>query len=194
MDGIHDLGGKHGFGAPLSRSDSTVFHAEWERRVFGISSSLSAAGCFHTDEFRHAVERVEPSSYLGDGYYARWLSALELLVHECGGRPEAGRVGDPTASRVVDSAPRFGVGQRVRTRNLCKPGHCRLPAYARCKEGEVVILQGSWVLPDSNAHGEGENPEHVYSVRFSGEELWGECAEEGTSVSIDLFESYLEAV
>lgn len=192
MDGIHDLGGKHGFGGTLSRSDSTVFHAEWERRVFAISSSLSASGCFHVDEFRHAVERIDPASYLADGYYARWLSAMELLVHEAGGRPSRGRVRDQTASRQLATEPRFMTGDAVRTKNLCRSGHCRLPAYARCKAGEVVLHQGGWVLPDTHAHGLGENPEHVYGVRFSGQELWGDNAEPGTSVVIDLFESYLE--
>ena len=52
--------------------------------------------------------------------------------------------------------------------------------------------KGAWVLPDTHAHAEGECPEYVYAVRFSGEELWGEAAEPATSVCVDLFESYLE--
>ena len=56
----------------------------------------------------------------------------------------------------------------------------------------VTGLQGGWVLPDTNAHGEGECPEHVYSVRFEGRELWGDAAEPATAVHLDLFESYLE--
>jgi nitrile hydratase len=55
-----------------------------------------------------------------------------------------------------------------------------------------VLQQGSWVLPDTNAHGRGECPEHVYAVRFEGRELWGEDAEPGSCVHLDLFESYLE--
>ncbi len=54
------------------------------------------------------------------------------------------------------------------------------------------MLQGGWVLPDTNAHHQGEHPEPVYAVRFDGTELWGASAEPGTSVTVDLFESYLE--
>jgi nitrile hydratase len=48
------------------------------------------------------------------------------------------------------------------------------------------------VLPDTNAHGRGEHPEHVYVVRFDARELFGETAEPGTTLHVDLFESYLE--
>ncbi|MFV2089811.1 MAG: SH3-like domain-containing protein, partial [Pseudomonadales bacterium] len=58
--------------------------------------------------------------------------------------------------------------------------------------GVVVALQGGWVLPDTNAHGAGENPQHLYCVQFSGETLWGSEAEPGQSVHLDLFETYLE--
>ena len=77
------------------------------------------------------------------------------------------------------------------TRNLHRAGHTRLPGYARARRGRVALAQGAWVLPDSHAHGNGECPEYVYAVRFSGEELWGETSEPGTFVHIDLFESYL---
>jgi len=161
-------------------------------RVFGLASLLTGTGCFNVDEFRHAVERVDPVRYLADGYYGRWLAAVELLVHEAGGHPTAGRVSDPTASRSLPHAARFGVGDAIVTRNLHPSGHTRLPSYARGRRGTIAIVQGGWVLPDTNAHGGGECPEHVYAVRFSGDELWGESAEAGTSVHLDLFESYLE--
>ena len=48
------------------------------------------------------------------------------------------------------------------------------------------------MFPDSNAHGNGELPQHVYSVAFDGAELWGDAAEPGTVVHLDLFEPYLE--
>lgn len=192
MDGIHDLGGRHGFGASLEERDELVFHDAWEKRVFAVASLVLGAGCFNADEFRHAIERVDPVSYLSDGYYGRWLSGVELLVRESGGAPRRGRVGDPTAARRVEGEPRFAVGDAVVTRNLHPAGHTRLPGYARGRRGEVVLLQGSWVLPDTNAHDRGECPEHVYAVRFQGTELWGSSAEPGTSVCLDLFESYLE--
>lgn len=194
MDGIHDLGGRHGFGASLVERDEGGFHADWEGRVFALASLLLGTGCVNVDEFRHAVERVDPVAYLGDGYYGRWLGGLEKLVEEAGGQPTPGRFTDPTASRPLPHEPHFGVGDSVVTRNLHRLGHTRLPGYARARRGTVEIVQGGWVLPDTHAHGDGECPEYVYAVRFTGDELWGESAEPGTAVIVDLFESYLEAV
>lgn len=192
MDGIHDLGGKQGFGPSLEERDDAVFHAAWEKRVFGIANLLLAAGCFNVDEFRHAVERVDPVAYLSEGYYGRWLGGVEQLVAEAGGSPTPAPDARQLAGREVDRPPQFAVGDAVLTRNHYRPGHTRLPAYARARRGRVEVLQGAWVLPDTHAHGRGECPEHVYAVRFEGRELWGSDAEPGTSVCIDLFESYLE--
>ena len=190
MDGIHDLGGKQGLGALDTRDHG--FHAGWERRVMGMTALLMAAGCWPVDAFRHAIERLDPMTYLGSGYWGRWLSAVESLVEEAGGRPQAGRVADPSAARDIRDPPRFRVGDAVRTRNLQRAGHTRLPGYARSKPGTVVMHHGAWVFPDTLAHDRGENPQHVYAVRFAGRELWGEEAEPATSVTLDLFESYLE--
>lgn len=192
MDGIHDLGGRQGFGGSLEERDEAAFHAAWERRVFALSGLLFGLGCFNTDEFRHAIERLDPVTYLSDGYWGRWLGAFETLVEESGGDPRPGRVADGSAERPVERAPRFSVGDEVVTRNLHRRGHTRLPAYARARRGTIALVQGGWVLPDANAHGQGECPEIVYAVRFSGEELWGEAAEPATSIHVDLFESYLE--
>ncbi len=192
MDGIHDLGGRQGFGGSLAERDEGVFHDDWERRVFAVASLLMGLGCFNIDEFRHAIERLDPVAYLADGYYGRWLGACELLVRAADDRPTPGRVANATALRELAAPPRFAPGDLVTTRNLHRPGHTRLPGYARARRGTIALVQGGWVLPDTNAHGRGECPEHVYAVRFAGEELWGEAAEPGTSVCVDLFESYLE--
>ena len=58
--------------------------------------------------------------------------------------------------------------------------------------GEVLLLHGAHVLPDSNAHFRGESPQHLYAVRFSARELWGPEAAPKDSVTLDLWESYLE--
>ncbi len=192
MDGIHDLGGRHGFGGSLAQREEEGFHADWERRVFAMIALVMARGCFSIDAMRHAIERLDPAAYLCDGYYGRWLGALEKLVAECGGRPRPGRVPDPSARRSVPAAPRFAVGDAVKTRNLHPEGHTRLPGYAREKPGRILLHQGAWVFPDTNAHDRGECPQHVYAVRFEGRDLWGEDAEPGTSVHLDCFESYLE--
>ncbi|MGN6535563.1 MAG: SH3-like domain-containing protein, partial [Mesorhizobium sp.] len=67
-----------------------------------------------------------------------------------------------------------------------------LPRYARGKIGTVEAVHDGFVLPDSNAHGKGENPERLYTVVFDGSEVWGEEADPTLTVSIDAWESYLE--
>jgi nitrile hydratase len=79
----------------------------------------------------------------------------------------------------------------VVTRNVHPPGHTRLPRYARGKRGAVATHRGCHVLPDTNAHGLGEQPQHVYSMRFDAGDLWGEAAEPNQHVYLDLWEDYL---
>ena len=191
MDGIHDLGGRHGFGGSLRERDEETFHGPWEGRVHAMLVLLLGRGCFNVDQFRHAVERLDPLAYLGHGYYGRWLGAVERLVEESGRRPAPGRFDNSGARRELDAPPRFAVGDRVITRHAGVAGHTRLPGYARGRVGEIALHQGAWVLPDTHAHSGEESPEHVYAVRFDGHTLWGESAEPDMVVHIDLFESYL---
>jgi nitrile hydratase len=96
------------------------------------------------------------------------------------------------ADRPAPQPARFAVGDAVATRNLNPPGHTRLPRYARGKRGTVERVHGAHVFPDTNAHGRGENPQWLYTVRFAGTELWGEEADPTLTVSVDAWESYLE--
>ena len=64
MDGIHDLGGMHGFGPIEPEPDEPVFHEPWERQVFGMMIATFAGGQFNVDQFRHAIERMAPAHYL----------------------------------------------------------------------------------------------------------------------------------
>jgi nitrile hydratase subunit beta len=101
------------------------------------------------------------------------------------------RAGRP-AARKIRQKPRFAIGDKIVTRNLNPHGHTRLPRYARGKRGVIVAHHGAHVFPDSNAHGLGENPQHLYTVRITSRELWGADAEPAGSVQIDLWESYLD--
>ncbi|MGE5536477.1 MAG: SH3-like domain-containing protein, partial [Acidobacteriota bacterium] len=92
----------------------------------------------------------------------------------------------PTAS------PAFAVGNRVRTKNINPVTHTRLPRYARGHIGTVERINGCHVFPDTNARGEGENPQWLYTVVFSGRDLWGDDADPKLKVSIEAFEPYLE--
>ena len=84
MNGVHDLGGVDGFGAVEVEAAEPVFHAAWERRVFGMTAMASAALVRNIHRFRHAVERMEPVHYLRSPYYEHWLTALATLLVESG--------------------------------------------------------------------------------------------------------------
>jgi nitrile hydratase beta subunit len=126
-----------------------------------------------------------------------------LFEREPGASPPAALSGPPPARgasnprwaqdfiRETGAPPRFAPGDAVRTREMHPHGHTRLPRYARGKRGVIHRCHGIHVFPDSNAHGQGEQPQPLYSVRFDARELWGESAEPNQAVHIDLWESYL---
>jgi nitrile hydratase subunit beta len=93
--------------------------------------------------------------------------------------------------RETGATPRFAAGDPVLTRDMHPRGHTRLPRYARGKRGIIHCCHGIHVFPDTNAHGQGEQPQPLYSVRFDARALWGESAEPNQAVHIDLWESYL---
>ncbi len=211
MNGIHDLGGLHGFGTVEVEPAEPVFHHRWQARVFGMVQSLPG----NIDAGRHSLELLGPVAYLKNGYYGRWLAALERGLAAAGvlgadaidARMKARRRRVPRAARTgraawspatrnyarqIAARPAFSAGQWVVTRNHQPAGHTRLPAYARRRRGVVARVHPAMVFPDDNAHGRGENPQYLYTVRFDGGELWGAGAEPGTFVHIDLFEPYLE--
>jgi nitrile hydratase len=216
MDGIHDLGGMHGFGPVQVEEDEPLFHAAWEGRVVGMFALLLLRGYFNLDAFRHGIETMDPGHYLRASYFERWRTSIEKNLIRAGvitadeldarartlrssrrARPKSAPAVPPAPPRVgfvreVERAPRFQTGQRVRTRNLHPAGHTRLPRYARGKRGAVAAVYPAFVFPDSNAHGLGEDPQYLYNVRFDAAELWGDAAEPEASVCVDLFESYLE--
>jgi nitrile hydratase subunit beta len=217
MNGAQDLGGMMGFGPIRIEQDEPWFHAEWERRAFGLTLAMGATGSWNLDMSRHARESLPPPEYLTSSYYEIWTKGVERLVVAAGlvsdeelrlGRalaepapikrmlkaedvPAVLARGGPTHRSSAEPA-RFAVGDRVQTRNLNPTGHTRLPRYARGKTGVVELVHGSHVFPDANAHGQGERPEWLYTIRFSGRELWGEPADPTVEVSIDAWESYLE--
>jgi nitrile hydratase len=89
MNGVHDLGGMHGMGPINPEPNEPVFHAPWERTVFGLFVTTFAGGHFNVDEFRHAIERMAPAEYLQSTYYEHWLHAIEGMLVERGTLTEA---------------------------------------------------------------------------------------------------------
>jgi len=155
----------------------------YERWLAGLESALIETATLSRDEIeariqQFAAEPDRPMPRREDPAFAEQVAAVFRA-----GRP---------AERKVRSKPRFAAGDRIVTRNLNPQGHTRLPRYARSKHGVVVAHHGAHVFPDTNAHGLGENPQHLYTVRIAARELWGSHAESNESVCIDLWESYLD--
>jgi nitrile hydratase len=207
-----------GFGPVIPESEGAAFHTEWEGRVHAMVLAIGPVGRWSIDVHRFARESLPPGEYLTSTYYEIWMKALEklLVTHGLVGADElasrrslrAGaemrrilRASDvlPALSkrrsyeRGAEAAAHYSVGDRVRTRNMHPTGHTRLPRYARDKVGVIERAHGAYVLPDTNAHGRGEHPHWLYTVRFAATELWGEGADPTLSVSIDAWESYLQA-
>jgi len=202
MDGIHDLGGRQGFGPVRHAPDAEAFHAPWEKRVNALYGLAVRLGIFNMDEYRHAIERMEPRHYLSASYYERSLTSLATLCVEKGilghadlearaqGRFPLSLPGAPGRSNRA-ARERFRAGDAVTVRLDHVPGHVRMPAYIRGKRGIVVSESPAYPFPDAHAHGVAAVDEPTYDVRFSSAELWPDAADPA-SVHVAVFQSYLE--
>jgi nitrile hydratase len=217
MNGVHDMGGQHGMGAVPYEKDEPVFHHPWEGRVYALNRAMRARRVWSLDTDRYALEVMPPVEYLRMSYYERWLARLEKQVvqyglvsaeelsagHAASGSPRATPIltmatADRWLNRGIASSvepsvrPSYKVGQRVRARIINPTTHTRLPRYARGKTGVVFHDHGVYLFPDTNAHGQGEKRQHLYSVQFTARELWGAAASPRDSVHLDLWDDYLE--
>jgi nitrile hydratase beta subunit len=216
MNGIHDMGGMHGMGPIHHEKNEPVFHERWEGRAFALNvatGDLVPPGV----SGRFAIEQIPPAEYLRMSYYEKWLESLENILVKAGvvtrqeianGKPAPGSpkakpaltaamvpemVSGAPSHKNVQARPLFKVKQRVRARNMHPTGHTRLPRYARGKVGTIVRDHGVFAFEDTNASElQFEKPQHVYSVRFSARELWGEQASPHDAVYIDMWDDYLE--
>ncbi len=218
MNGAQDMGGQMGFGPVVEETDEPPFHADWERRVLGLTLAMGAAGAWNIDMGRFARESLPPAEYLASSYFEIWAKGLEKQLLQAGLvtvedlqaghavvapapvkhvlKPDevlpALRAGGPS-ERPAETPARFTVGERVVTRNMHPYGHTRLPRYARAKSGVIERIHGVHVFADAHASGKGEEPQWLYNVRFTAVELWGADADPTLTTSIDAWESYLEA-
>lgn len=215
MNGPQDMGGQTGFGPVIPEANEPAFHAEWERRVLALNLAMGATGSWNIDTSRHARESLPALTYWSASYYEIWFAGLTKLMIE-NGLVTDGEIGEGymrlpakpvkrvltadivpvvlaqggPASRPSGTPPRFPVGTLVRARNINPTGHTRLPRYARGRAGEIITLHGTHVFPDSSAHGRGDDPQWLYTVRFSAKELWGSATPD--HIHLDLWEPYLE--
>ena len=202
MDGVHDLGGKQGFGPVRYSNDAQAFHAQWELRANSLYVFAVRRGIFNMDEYRHAIERMEPRHYLAASYYERSLTSLATLLVEkgvvthaeleqrAGGRFPLAAPSAPGRTNAM-KRERFSPGDRVRVREDYVPGHVRMPAYIRGKIGIVVSESPAYPFPDAHAHAVEAEDEPTYDIRFRSEDLWPNSADSAL-IHVGVFQSYLE--
>lgn len=213
---IHDMGGMHGFGPVEPEPNEPVFHTEWEGRVLALQRAMGYTRLWTIDGGRASLETLPPIEYLRSSYYRRWFLGLEkrLVAHGLVGEdeikagkslrrgrrlnrkltaadvPNTNRRGN--FERPAPAPAKFKAGDRVRAQNINPTTHTRLPRYTRGKLGVIEAVRGCHVYPDTAATGAGDNPQWLYTVVFSGRELWGDDADPSITVSIEAFEPYLE--
>lgn len=221
MSRIHDMGGRLGDGPVVSDAEAPVFEEDWHARALALTLAAGALGQWNLDMSRFARENLTPRDYARFSYYEKWLAGLaDLMVQTGVVRAEelAGGSAAPStlAAKALPAdvvpkvlargapvsragpAPRFSVGDRVRT--VSRPGnghvqggHTRLPRYAAGVLGQVILSHGCHVFPDTHAHGQGERPQPLYTVLFDAGDLWAMPERAGDEVTCDLWEGYLEA-
>ena len=84
MNGVHDMGGMHGFGPIVREENEPLFHAPWEAQVRAMMVIARSRGYFNIDAFRYGIERMDPAHYLRASYFERWLASTELNLIEHG--------------------------------------------------------------------------------------------------------------
>ena len=217
MNGVHDMGGMDGFGKVEVEQDEPPFHEPWEGRVMAMNRAMGAAGAMNIDMGRYARERIAPQIYLTASYYQKWYIGLHNLLIERGfidadevkaghalrpGKPlKRGPFGMKDVERVMNRAkfgrptntqPKFKPGDKVRCKNINPTTHTRLPRYVRGHVGVVELNHGTHVFPDTASIDGTENPQWLYTVVFTSQELWGADADPTIKISIDAFEPYLD--
>jgi len=215
MDGVHDMGGMHGFGDATWDGAEAVFHEGWERRAFALYLATGFLG-LRTGSGRAKREEMQPAHYIEASYYERWMWSMEQSLLEEGtiatGEVDAWverlRAGEavPEHRDAADAqrarawlaeedrlapavAPRFAVGDRVRVRRMYEPRHHRSPRYVRGVTGVVEAIRGVDGSPET-LYDHPERP--VYAIRFRSQDLFGQTGEPAWTVVLDLWEHYLE--
>lgn len=217
MNTIHDLGGMDGLPLP-ERDQGFPLYEEWERQLWGLVWSKNIPG--YRGFSRADLERIPPALYLSLPYYAKWLRVEEEallrggLVTEAELKDPDGPLtmpnlpeftppgpteivgwlgGDDSDQLESEVAPGFVVGDSVVVRNEHPKTHTRVPRYTRGHRGVIHAHHGVHKLLDYFPKGEDPGQQHLYTVMFTGEELWGKRGNKNDRISVELWEFHLAA-
>lgn len=218
MDGIHDMGGRHGFGRINVDEAEVQFHEPYEARVRSIVNAVSQAPDWSIDWFRHCRELINPADYLTRPYFDQWVQTYGAMMVNSGwatveelstgkatttlqGLPAPIDAQQARASVLkarhfdadIDQKPAFTSNDLVLTTTNVSNGHTRLPSYARGKTGKIIDHHGAHVFAEAMAVND-KRHEHLYTVEFELSQLWPEVSDSIDTVSLDLWESYLEQI
>jgi nitrile hydratase len=218
MNGIHDLGGMDGF-ALRARDQGFALKEEWERLVWGMLLASARIPGLPPGAGRRYIESIPPHQYLAMPYYARFLDARErqfldsgLVTPEELANPD-GPVTMPNLAGFVPTRPEqiiqfvrqeqsgqlnvdapasFAVGDEVVVKNDHPAGHTRVPRYVRGHRGVVLRDHGVHLFEDAVAPGTEIGPQHLYTITFTGPELWGSRGHARDRLHVELWEIHLE--
>jgi hypothetical protein len=211
-------GARQAFGPISLEKNEPVSHAPWEARISAIWSAMNGPqieNYFGSQTKRSTPAPEEPPL----GYFEwRYAQTIELLVATGmitraefeSGRPAEGTwKGAPllTADIVaswfsnddnpwkcdVEVTPQFRVGQLVYARNMNPDAQRRRSCYARGKVGVIERDHGVFAFPHSTVQCLDAESQHLYSVRFTACELWGQAHPKDTVV-VNMWGDELEAM
>lgn len=216
MARVHDMGGRPGQGRIVMDKDEHPFHADWEARMWGLNEAMWGPDSWTLDWWRYVRELIQPNDYLTRPYFDQWMQTFSAMMVDSGiatvaeiasGKSDGSHPQDVTLARAADVAkasattrdfrrptdqkPVFKPGDKVRTKTLAEGFHTRLPGYLMNRTGTVHAHRGNHLLPDAGAKGR-EVAQHLYTITFSGADLWPGEGRDKDRMNADLWESYLE--
>lgn len=216
MDGIHDVGGRQGFGPIKVTEDDCPFPTVWEARAYGITKSVTVASDYSVDKFRYTREQLPPLEYLTAPYFEQWMRAtMTMLVssgmvtaqelakgHSDGSEltdieepqsAEEARAATKVSSRFdgpYEGEIQFGEGDSVLVGSSSYSGHTRVPQYIRGRVGRVVALRGAHGVPDDNVKNI-KTFEPLYTVAFCLGDLFDEHRGSTDEINVEIWERFL---
>src|SRR5215510_7715293 len=162
MNGIHDMGGMHGFGRVEPEPNEPPFHSRSEALSLALNRAMSFAKIWNIDRSRAAIEELPPRDYLTLSYYQKWALRLEKLLVEFGlvsaeavaaarqgaaAHAEGRRGRESAHARLLCAANQYHAalrGRRSRAHAQSQPGHA-YTAAALCPRPHRRDRMRAWV-------------------------------------------------